>query len=205
MSFLEILPSKPPQTDDSNSSFSVIFNVHPYAPENRQNFCFYKGHHTCWERVIGEAATSFSKKIMTWCYNIYIIHLGLHFNNLRAAKDQIHFMMSLYVTQNWNRVFLFHLTIWLDSQFVFSCNLGICFSKWKVRVKLYVLMTLWMWAGRHYVLVNVNKTRDRERTALWQDVDVTWMSTLTKCYCYYNYFIMISTAVTKKKNIPNMG
>lgn len=59
-------------------------------------------------------------------------------------------------------------------------------------------MTLWMWAGRHYVLVNVNKTRDRERTALWQDVDVTWMSTLTKCYCYYNYFIMISTAVTKK-------
>lgn len=70
-------------------------------------------------------------------------------------------------------------------------------------MKLYVLMTLWMWAGRHYVLVNVNKTvnktRDRERTALWQEVDVTWMSTLTKCYCYYNYFIMISTAVTKKK------
>lgn len=75
-------------------------------------------------------------------------------------------------------------------------------------MKLYVLMTLWMWAGRHYVLVNVNKTvnktRDRERTALCQDVDVTWMSTLTKCYCYYNYFIMISTAVTKKKN-PKYG
>lgn len=70
-------------------------------------------------------------------------------------------------------------------------------------------MTLWMWAGRHYVLVNVNKTvnktRDRERTALWQDVDVTWMSTLTKCYCYYNYFIMISTAVTKKKKNPKYG
>lgn len=73
-------------------------------------------------------------------------------------------------------------------------------------MKLYVLMTLWMWAGRHYVLVNVNKTRDRERTALWQDVDVTWMSTLTKCYCYYNYFIMISTAVTKKtKKNPKYG
>lgn len=70
-------------------------------------------------------------------------------------------------------------------------------------------MTLWMWAGRHYVLVNVNKTvnktRDRERTALWQEVDVTWMSTLTKFYCYYNYFIMISTAVTKKKKNPKYG
>lgn len=72
-------------------------------------------------------------------------------------------------------------------------------------MKLYVLMTLWMWAGRHYVLVNVNKTRDRERTALCQDVDVTWMSTLTKFYCYYNYFIMISTAVTKKKKNPKYG
>lgn len=42
-------------------------------------------------------------------------------------------------------------------------------------MKLYVLMTLWMWVRRHYVLVNVNKTRERERTALCQDVDVMEM------------------------------